>query len=34
LNELEREVRELRMDNEFLGRAMVFFAKKEKPPGP
>ena len=28
LKELEREVRELRMENEFLGKATAFFAKK------
>lgn len=30
LKELEREVRELRMENEFLGKATAFFAKKSK----
>ena len=28
LRQLEREVRELRMENEFLGKATAFFAKK------
>lgn len=28
LKELEREVRELRMENEFLGKATAFFAKR------
>lgn len=28
LKELEREVRELRMENEFLGKSVAFFAKK------
>lgn len=28
LKELEREVRELRMENEFLGKARAFFAKR------
>jgi len=28
LRELEREVRELRAENEFLGKATAFFAKK------
>lgn len=28
--ELEREVRELRMENEFLGKATAFFAKKSQ----
>jgi len=28
LKELEREVRELRMENEFLGKSAAFFAKK------
>jgi len=27
---LEREVRELRMENEFLGKATAFFAKKSQ----
>jgi transposase len=30
LRELEREVRELRMENEFLGKATAFFAKKSR----
>ncbi len=30
LEELEREVRELRMENEFLGKATAFFAKKSR----
>jgi len=30
LRELEREVRELRMENEFLGKATAFFAKKSQ----
>ncbi len=30
LKELEREVRELRMENEFLGKATAFFAKKSR----
>lgn len=30
LKELERENRELRMENEFLGKATAFFAKKHK----
>ncbi len=30
LKELERENRELRMENEFLGKATVFFAKKSR----
>lgn len=30
LRELEREVRDLRMENEFLGKATVFFAKKSR----
>ncbi len=30
LKELEREVRELRMANEFLGKATAFFAKKSR----
>jgi transposase len=30
LKELEREVRELRMENEFLGKATAFFAKKHR----
>lgn len=30
LKELEREVRELRMENEFLGKATAFFAKKSQ----
>lgn len=29
LRQLEREVRELRMENEFLGKAAAFFAKKQ-----
>ena len=28
VKELEREVRELRMENEFLGKSVAFFAKK------
>lgn len=28
LKELEREVRELRQENEFLGKSVAFFAKK------
>ncbi len=30
LKELEREVRDLRMENEFLGKATAFFAKKSQ----
>ncbi len=30
LTQLEREVRELRMENEFLGKATAFFAKKSR----
>jgi transposase len=30
LKELEREVRDLRMENEFLGKATAFFAKKSR----
>lgn len=30
LKELEREVRELRMENEFLGKSVAFFAKKHR----
>lgn len=30
LKELERVVRELRMENEFLGKATAFFAKKSQ----
>ena len=30
LRELERENRELRMENEFLGKATAFFAKKHR----
>jgi transposase len=30
LRELERQVRELRMENEFLGKATAFFAKKSQ----
>ncbi len=30
LRQLEREVRELRMENEFLGKAAAFFAKKPR----
>lgn len=30
LRELEREIRELRMENEFLGKATAFFAKKHR----
>ena len=30
LKELERENRELRMENEFLGKATAFFAKKHR----
>ncbi len=28
LKELEREIRELKMENEFLGKSVAFFAKK------
>jgi len=28
LKELEREVRELKMENEFLGKSVAFFAKR------
>ena len=28
--QLEKEVRELRMENEFLGKATAFFAKKSQ----
>jgi transposase-like protein len=28
LNELEREVRELKLENEFLGKSAAFFAKR------
>lgn len=31
LERLRREVHELRMDNEFLGRAAAFFASKQNP---
>ena len=31
LERLRREVRELRMDNEFLGKAAAFFASKQNP---
>ena len=30
LAELEREVRQLRLDNEFLGKAAAFFAKERR----
>ena len=30
LKELERENRELRMENDFLGKATAFFAKKHR----
>lgn len=30
LKELERQVRELRMENEFLGKATAFFARKSQ----
>ncbi len=30
LKELEREVRELRMENEFLGKATAFLARKSR----
>ena len=30
LKQLEREVRDLRMENEFLGKATAFFAKKSQ----
>jgi transposase-like protein len=30
LRELEREVRELKMENEFLGKSVAFFAKKHR----
>jgi transposase len=30
LKELENENRELRMENEFLGKSVVFFAKKQR----
>lgn len=30
LKQLEREVRELRMENEFLGKSVAFFAKKSQ----
>ncbi len=30
LKELERQVRELRMENEFLGKTTAFFAKKSQ----
>jgi transposase-like protein len=30
LQELERENRQLRLDNEFLGRAAAFFAKDRR----
>jgi transposase len=30
LKELERQVRELRMENEFLGKATAFFARKSR----
>jgi transposase len=29
LKQLEREVRELRMENEFLGKATAFFARSQ-----
>ena len=31
LERLRREVQELRMDNEFLGKAAAFFASKQNP---
>ena len=31
LDRLRREVQELRMDNEFLGKAAAFFASKQNP---
>lgn len=30
LKQLEREIRELRMENEFLGKAAAFFAKEHR----
>ena len=30
LKELERKVRELEMENEFLGKSVAFFAKKHR----
>ena len=30
LSELEREVRQLRLDNEFLGKAAAFFARERR----
>lgn len=30
LKQLEREIRELRMENEFLGKATAFFARKSQ----
>ncbi len=30
LKELERQVRELKMENEFLGKSVAFFAKKHQ----
>src|SRR3954463_14575344 len=30
LKELEREIRELKMENEFLGKSVAFFAKKHR----
>jgi transposase len=30
LAELEREVRQLRLDNEFLGKAAAFFARERR----
>jgi transposase-like protein len=30
LRELERENRELKMENEFLGKSVAFFAKKHR----
>jgi transposase-like protein len=30
LQQLEREVRELKMENEFLGKSVAFFAKKHR----
>ena len=30
IKELEREIRELRLENEFLGKSVAFFAKKHR----
>jgi len=30
LQQLEREIRELKMENEFLGKSVAFFAKKHR----